>query len=68
MREQEAIAKRIAEIEDELAALTQKRDAAIDALAEYEEVESAKVDEAAVSALHSKLMMTKAQEPRREAG
>lgn len=61
MREQEAIAKRIAEIEDELAALTQKRDAAIDALAEYEEVESAKVDEAAVSALHSKFMMTKAQ-------
>ncbi|MGE5579345.1 MAG: AAA family ATPase [Bacillota bacterium] len=60
-REQEAIGKRITEIEAEILAITQKRDAALESLAEYEKVESAKVDEAGVSALHSKFMMTKAQ-------
>lgn len=60
-REQEAIGNRIAEIEEELWALTQKRDAILESLTEYEAVEAAKVDEAGVSALHSKFMMAKAQ-------
>lgn len=65
---QEGLKGRIAEVEGEIALLNDKREGILRTIEEYRAVEEAGVDEVAVSALHTKYLLAKAQAARGERG